>query len=592
MHRAFMTCCRVVWVSLGLAALPLWADAIQVPRSIGYQAYLTNGGGEALASGPTTLEFRITDAAQQPLFTETQSVEVVGGVVSAVLGFGANAVTQSSNAGIPIEVLASSEPRFLEVYQNGILIDDPTQIVSVPYARIAERVAHAAVDSTALAPQSVQIEHLSEAVLDKLAEELPQRTEFQSALTISGTVPFAYSQAASIEDILHDLDRAIKAREEKNVNRAGDTMGGALAFISDGGPTATIDAKSGNITLTGTVDGVDVGDHVAAEIAHGAKGRIVGVSEPIGGDLQGTVAAPVLRSGVVTGDKIADGAITATDVAVGGLSGDRLAPGTVTSAQLADGSITATDVAVAGLSGDRLAPGTITGTQIADGSVQPGDLSNNTYATINNNVTNNVALGGDLGGDPGNAQIQPNTVGGVEVIDKSLGGNDIADGSLTGAAIADQSLTGADLADGSIGGEKLSESAKNDLTAQAVAAVEANSSAKPPVPTIVAWASDACGRRKNGATSCDQTNSYNISADQSGPIANGSHNFNFQTPMQSDQYAVIASVSAEQFNGGNPGGGRWSVSGQTKTGFSISLAEFSSVIYLTFSVIENRTPTP
>lgn len=227
------------------------ASVSTVPLFLHYHGQLTDGGGTPL-SGPVALQLRITDANHTALYEEDQTVTAFAGAVSAVVGNGTEVNTGAVQGGVPIEVFTPGESRLLEVWVDGALHGDPAEIVSVPYAmwsQTALRVAPGGIGTDQLAPDFV----------DDFAPQLVASPAYQSALadvqsaaTIGVNSTFAYSASTTLQGVLEDFDNAIKAREVKNVDRAGDTMTGKLVIAKGGLEVA------GDVTVTGTVDGVDV----------------------------------------------------------------------------------------------------------------------------------------------------------------------------------------------------------------------------------------------------------------------------------------------------------------------------------------------
>lgn len=503
------------------------ANEAHVPLLMGYQGYLTNGGDQPFDSGPAEFEFRITDAQQQPLFTESQVIDVVAGVVSTVIGNGIDPASQASHAGVPPDLFSTSDPRFLEVWHNGLRVDDPTMIVSVPYALVsaeAQHVVAGGVDAAALAPGSIALSNFSPELLDQLAVELPTRAGFQAAAGLSAHTPFSYSTATDIEAVLHDLDRAIKAREEKNVSRDGDSLFGALLFRNGGATTATIDAATGNITTPGTIDGIDVGDHAAATVAHGSAGKIVGVDEPVGGELSGTIKSLAVKPGAITGTKIADGTIAP----------NHLAQNTYTTIVTVTKDTQPLSGDLSGTPGNaQLNAGSVGSAEIADGSIAPIDLNPATYTAIINTTKDTQPLSGDLSGTPGNAQLNAGSVGSTEILDGSIGTVELADNAVTSGKVADGSIALVDIDPAAQ--TAIIDAAAAKAGADAKAAADAAANAALPVPKIVAWGKTSCS-----SVGCDTPLSYNIKKVLRPGLARMT--IEFTEPLSSTDYAVMTNV--------------------------------------------------
>lgn len=254
------------------------ATAATVPLFLHYHGQLTDGGGTPL-SGPVALQVRITDANHTALYAEDQTVTAFAGAVSAVVGNGTAVNTGAVQGGVPLDVFTPGESRLLEVWVDGALHGDPAEIVSVPYAMWSQTALR-------VAPGGVSTEQLAPDFFDDFAPQLVASPAYQSALadvqsaaTIGVNSTFAYSASTTLQGVLEDFDNAIKAREVKNVDRAGDTMTGKLV-ITKGGLEVV-----GDVAVGGTIDGVDLSarddalqSHIDAETAHGSDGAVVGAN--------------------------------------------------------------------------------------------------------------------------------------------------------------------------------------------------------------------------------------------------------------------------------------------------------------------------
>lgn len=224
---------------------PAWAG-LAVPPVFNYQGLLTDGGGNPLPSGPTSLLFRITNDAQEVLFEEEQTVDVAGGIVSALIGNGTDPASGAVSGGLPQQLLTPDGTRYLEVWHDGALVDDPLEIVSVPYAYWCD-------EALGVAPGVIEMTHLSSTLITDLSTSITTNESFQTALSepetasvIGVTDTFDNSSGQTIQDVLQDFDTTL----ESLVSKSGDTMTGDLTV-------------QGNIGVTGTVDGVDVSSFAA-----------------------------------------------------------------------------------------------------------------------------------------------------------------------------------------------------------------------------------------------------------------------------------------------------------------------------------------
>lgn len=108
----------------------------QLPRMISWQARLSDVPGQPMANGPVEITFRLYDAAfgGVPVYSETQTLDVLDGVVNAAIG-----------AATPLPAsLGFDRGYFLGISINGGAELSPrTLLTAVPYALGAERSARA-----------------------------------------------------------------------------------------------------------------------------------------------------------------------------------------------------------------------------------------------------------------------------------------------------------------------------------------------------------------------------------------------------------------------------------------------------------------
>ncbi|MBI4237113.1 MAG: pentapeptide repeat-containing protein [Deltaproteobacteria bacterium] len=521
---------HIIWFVIGLCLMgrAAAAGALQVPLLLNYQGMLTDGGGNPLPSGATPFLFRITDADGRALYEEAQTVDVVHGVAATLVGNGTEPQTGAAQGGLPPEILAPEAPRFLEVWVNNELVDTPLEIVSVPYAywsATALHVAAGSVDGNALAPGSVTLQHLAEPVLGELATALAQTPALQAlggagvgtakAVAVDGS--FAYSGANTLQEVLHDLDRAIKAREEKNLNKTGDSVSGPLTFVGDSGAaTLTLDATSGDMTSTGDVvagGGVSLaGGKVTVDAASGtmtftagarltglppaqqesdaatwldvktAKSAIVGTDGLLNfADVQDQLPLSKLQIETFAAwDQDASNDLTVASAAGGDLGGPfgnlqlgagvvgtvELSSGAVTAAKLADGAVGTAALANSAVTAPKLAAGAVTSAALAEGSVTSAALADNTVSSVDiadgtitgNDISDGTLTGADLASDSiTSVQIAPGALSGLDLADNSVSSADIVDGTIGTADLANGAVTGAKVADGGLTGADIAD---------------------------------------------------------------------------------------------------------------------------------------
>ncbi|PIR19878.1 MAG: hypothetical protein COV45_07825 [Deltaproteobacteria bacterium CG11_big_fil_rev_8_21_14_0_20_47_16] len=222
------TCLLATLVTLLLSPTRLHAGPL--PPLINFQSVLFDEGGNLLPSGPATIQFQILDEQQNPIYFESQTVDVNRGAVSALIGNGSGN-NGTPTGGLPEEVFASGAPRYLQVQVGNQPPETPMTIVPVPYAQWSQTcatVAKGAVGFESLAPDVV-------AQLDK-----------NQANTIGVTAKFINSGSSSVQGVLQDLDLSIKKRlEETNYLMSGLKQEAQDRSALDGKITAIASAAVG-----------------------------------------------------------------------------------------------------------------------------------------------------------------------------------------------------------------------------------------------------------------------------------------------------------------------------------------------------------
>lgn len=197
-----------------------------LPPLIDFQSLLLDEGGNLLPSGTTAIQFQILDENRIPIYTETQSVDVVKGAASALIGNGADA-KGITTGGVPDDIFATGAPRYLQVQVEGHAAEDPMTIVPVPYAQWSQTcatVADGAVTPASIAKAAVGFESLAPDVVGKLAAEMSksQGVVTMQSLSSSGgatqvgvDAKLINSGSASVQGALQDIDLAVKKRQEE-----------------------------------------------------------------------------------------------------------------------------------------------------------------------------------------------------------------------------------------------------------------------------------------------------------------------------------------------------------------------------------------
>lgn len=203
-----------------------------LPPLIDFQSVLLDEGGNLLPSGTTAIQFQILDENHTPIYTETQSVDVVKGAAAALIGNGADA-KGITTGGVPDDIFATGAPRYLQVQVEGHAAEDPMTIVPVPYAQWSQTcatVADGAVTPAALAKAAVGFESLAPDVVSRLAEEMSksQGVVTMQALSSSGgatqvgvDAKLINSGSTSVQGALQDIDLAVKKRQEETTFLTG-----------------------------------------------------------------------------------------------------------------------------------------------------------------------------------------------------------------------------------------------------------------------------------------------------------------------------------------------------------------------------------
>lgn len=223
--RFFFICVIFLLPAAALAQSP------SVPHFLNYQSLLYDDGGNLIENGPADITFKISDVLGNVLYEEHQTVDVVNGAVSALVGNGLNA-SGAPIGGIPFSIFTPDGPRYLDVTVDSFPPESGLEIVSVPYAIYAEKALGAAdesITSAALAKKSITMEHFADGLIADLANQMSTggliatRTDLTNlqttyrgttgASTIGVTSGFVYSGSNNLQGVLQDLDRAVQHRQ-------------------------------------------------------------------------------------------------------------------------------------------------------------------------------------------------------------------------------------------------------------------------------------------------------------------------------------------------------------------------------------------
>jgi hypothetical protein len=206
------------------ATATAWAAG--VPELINYQSLLYDDGGNLVPDGEVSIKFRITDIEGDILYEETQTTNVIGGAVSAMIGNGLDE-NGAPTGGIPLSILTPDESRYLEVEVGDYPPQGAMEIVSVPYAMYAEQ-------AMTVAAGSLKIEHFSEQLLQDLGTELSESGgvttwddlgQSDGASAVGVQSGFTYSTSSDTQGVLQDLDAAISGGDARI-----DSVEGSIAL--------------------------------------------------------------------------------------------------------------------------------------------------------------------------------------------------------------------------------------------------------------------------------------------------------------------------------------------------------------------------
>ncbi len=209
-----------------------FGDAAPLPPLIDFQSVLLDEGGNLLPSGSTSIQFQILDEDHAPIYTETQNVDVVKGAASALIGNGSDAKGVSTG-GIPDDIFAAGEPRYLQVQVAGRPPEDPMTIVPVPYAQWSQTcatVADGGVKPASIAKAAVGFEQLAPDVVGKLAAEMGKSQGMMTAQALNASggasqiglqAKLINSGSSTVQGALQDIDLSVKKRQEETTFLTG-----------------------------------------------------------------------------------------------------------------------------------------------------------------------------------------------------------------------------------------------------------------------------------------------------------------------------------------------------------------------------------
>ena len=191
------------------------------------------------------------------------------------------------------------------------------------------------------------------------------------------------------------------------------TGGNTKLEVQSGGIGVT-----GNITVSGTVDGIDIATDVAANTA-----KVTNATHT--GDVTGATSLTIANDAVTTA-KIADDAVTQAKIADDAVGADQLASSAVVTASIVDANVTTAKIADSNVTTAKIADSNVTTAKIADSNVTTAKIAADAVT---------------------NAKIADDSIDSEHYVDGSIDTAHIGDDQVTTAKIADDAITAAKLAD-------------------------------------------------------------------------------------------------------------------------------------------------
>ena len=258
------------WIMMGVITAGLWSTTVfaEVPQTIGMPFMPKSETGEAIPDGTYAVTLRVLDQDEIATYEEEQRVTVEDGVANLAIGEGYVLGSEFSEAtgGISLDVfdpLVESGERYVEVEFEGYLPQTLARVSSVPYAFYAARaesVALDAVTSETIEDGSIQLDDLSEEVVEQITGDFATRDELadEAAARIAGD---------------NALQAAIAAITVETLGISFDDILGQIAddqvpdsFTRDVEVNSLVTSISGNIIQSGTVSETRIDSAIARDI--------------------------------------------------------------------------------------------------------------------------------------------------------------------------------------------------------------------------------------------------------------------------------------------------------------------------------------
>jgi len=206
------------------------AEAGEIPDIMAFQSRIFDEGGNPVEDGPAEASFRIVDVDGNVIYEETQQVDIVRGLLSAIVGNG-ESPDGGRAGGIPFEMMSGSSPLYLDVEVGGYAPLGRMEIATVPFAGVAGTaysVEPESIGSAEISDGSITMKDLSDSLIADLEtgrignreilfkDELVSAYAFPEAASNIGVKRgLSYSSSSNLQGALEDIDLAVKARDER-----------------------------------------------------------------------------------------------------------------------------------------------------------------------------------------------------------------------------------------------------------------------------------------------------------------------------------------------------------------------------------------
>jgi len=268
-------CLGVLW-SLTLSMLA----GAQSPERINYQGRLINGTNLVSAAVPMVFRLYPQPAGGNPLYQETQTVTIVDGLYSVLIG------EQAPAPGALFAAL-TNDPVYIEVEANGAPLTPRQRVASVAYAFNADKLdGFSAAAFATGTPLYVETDPVWTAQRSGYATGTPLYVEIDPVwnaekagyATTSALGAEAAARGAAdgaLSNGLSALDIRTVQTETGKVSRTGDSMSGPLTIQDAAADNALIIGSTGEVVQIGReADGAGLG----TAVGYGADGSETGVA--------------------------------------------------------------------------------------------------------------------------------------------------------------------------------------------------------------------------------------------------------------------------------------------------------------------------